>query len=73
MYERYNEAVEKLEMLLNMEREDSNIKIDAEKKLFLLYSFTGRLNKALTSSRKEDAYFHILRRLDNGPLNLTEG
>jgi tetratricopeptide (TPR) repeat protein len=52
VYERYEEAAEKLEMLLKLERDDSNLKTDAEKKLAIIYSFIGKNSQALTAVRK---------------------
>ena len=52
VYERYEEAAEKLEMLLKLERDDSNLKTDAEKKLAIIYSFIGKNSQALTAIRK---------------------
>lgn len=52
VYERSEEAAEKLEMLLKLERDDSNLKTDAEKKLAIIYSFIGKNSQALTAVRK---------------------
>ena len=72
VYERYEEAAEKLEMLIKLERDDSNLKADAEKKLALIYTFIGKSNQALSSVRKEEAYYQILKKLDAPNINITE-
>lgn len=72
VYERYDEAIEKLEMLTRLEKDDSNIKSDAEKKLTLLYCLIGKSRLAEQNSRKEDTYFHIVKRVDKPAFAITE-
>lgn len=42
--------LQKLEMLLKLERDDSNLKTDAEKKLAIIYSFIGKNSQSTDSS-----------------------
>lgn len=58
-------------MLIKLERDESNLKADAEKKLALISCFVGKTHHP-PSNRREESYQHLLKKVDSPNINLSE-